>query len=133
MILLLDDDTERLKAFEHALRSAGFSGEIRTWNSSHAFIRDWPTYLEQAELISLDHDLFLDALEGEDLGDGYAAAQALATYAPQCPVIIHTSNAERGRWMQGALESSGWACHRVLPLGDDWIKLDWLTVVNELI
>ena len=50
-----------------------------------------------------------------------------------CPVVIHTSNADRGFRMQGVLEGAGWECRRVAPVGSDWIEADWVVVAGELV
>jgi hypothetical protein len=48
-------------------------------------------------------------------------------------VIIHTSNGERGTWMEGEFDLGGWKYHRIAPLGDDWIEQDWRRLVRRLL
>lgn len=73
--------------------------------------------------VSLDHDLFPKGIE--DAGDGMQVARHLAIKAPRCPVILHTSNSEQCRRMQGVLESTGWAVRLAGAIGEDWIEQDW--------
>ena len=87
--------------------------------------------LEHASLISLDHDLNRLPGDADDPGCGYDVAKLLAELIPCCPVIIHTSNGERGTWMEGALGSTGWQYDRVYPYGDDWIEKQWAPVLRR--
>jgi hypothetical protein len=71
--------------------------------------------LGRAVLVSLDHDLY--APGGEDVGDGLEVARFLAGQAVRCPVVIHSSNAERSERMRGVLEVEGWEVRMVVPVG----------------
>ena len=93
-------------------------------------IADLVDGLEHASLISLDHDLNRPPDE-EDPGTGYEVATLLGELIPCCPVIIHTSNGERGAWMAGALSHGGWQFERVYPFGDDWVAKDWAAAVRR--
>lgn len=66
------------------------------------------------------------SIDGNDPGDGLEVAKYLVTTPKILPVIIHTSNGERGRWTTGEFELAGWPCRRVLPLGEDWIESEGL-------
>ena len=59
--------------------------------------------------------------------------EVLAALPPCCPVIIHTSNGERGTWMMGEFHLGGWEYHRVAALGDDWIEEHWRRVVRRIL
>jgi hypothetical protein len=132
MVLMLEDDAERLARFAKVLNGLVPDMPFRAWRSAHQMIREAPPLLQSAVLISLDHDL--EAEPGEsDLGDGYLVAQWLTNQPVVKPVIIHTSNGERGSWMAGAFELARWRFWRVAPLGDDWIESDWRRVVRRLI
>jgi hypothetical protein len=48
-------------------------------------------------------------------------------------VIVHTSNGIRGDAMEGEFELAGWTCRRLMPLGDDWIEVDWRAAVRRLL
>jgi hypothetical protein len=104
---------------------------VRVWSSAHAMITDLPSSLMIARLISLDHDLL--SPDGSDVGDGLNVARWLATRAPVCPVIVHSSNADRATQMVGTLQLEGWPCLRVLPFGNDWVEMDWLPLVQRLL
>lgn len=132
MILILEDDERRVRQFMAAARSLSPPRQVVVWRSApsmHAGLVDW---LEEASLISLDHDLVPTA-DGVDPGSGYDIVKALAELAPWCPLIVHTSNVERGNWMVGELSRTAWHYERVYPYGDDWIARSWLPVARRLL
>jgi len=60
-------------------------------------------------------------------------AELLARQQPVCPVILHTSNAER-RWsMHNEIRFGHWSVEIVPPIGDDWIPRSWLSRARALI
>lgn len=83
-------------------------------------------------MVSLDHDPEAPA-GAPDPGDGLEVARYLVSQPVVCPVLIHSSNGERSRWMAGELELAGWRHWRVAPLGDDWIEADWRRLVRRLL
>jgi hypothetical protein len=89
--------------------------------------------LPLALLISLDHDLDAEEGSNDEPGSGWNAAQHLAALQPVCPVIVHTSNTVDGYRMCELLQVNGWECHRLFPIGDDWIENDWLPLVRRLL
>ncbi len=131
MLLLLEDNTERLERFAAVLRA--FDPELphRVWRDAHVMIREAGPLLSSAALVSLDHDLDVEP-GAPDPGDGYLVAQWLVAQPVVRPVIIHTSNGERASWMAGAFDLAGWRHHRVAPVGDDWIEQDWRRLVRRL-
>ena len=130
MICILEDNEDRIRQFHAASAAIAPDMPIRIWRSAHAMIADLPECLEHAVVISLDHDLNRDPA---DPGTGYDLAKLLAELIPCCPVIIHTSNAERGTWMEGELSRAGWRYDRVYPFGDDWIEKDWAATLRRLL
>ena len=95
-------------------------------------IREIGPHLPAAQVISLDHDLEpLDA--GPDPGDGLEVVKFLVAQPVVCPVIIHTSNRQGANWMAGEFELAGWQYWRVAPLGDDWVEVDWCSLVKRLL
>lgn len=132
VLLLLEDDAERLERFAAVMRSLAPELPIRVWRDAHAMIREAGSLLEKAALISLDHDLVAEE-GGPDPGDGYMVAQWLTVQPVVRPVIVHSSNGERTVWMAGAFELAGWRHWRVAPLGDDWVESDWRRVVRRLL
>lgn len=133
MILLLEDNADRIRRFRAALGRIDPALPVRIWRSASVMIREVEPLLGSARLISLDHDL--DPEEGvpDDPGTGWEVARHLVALKPACPVIIHTSNGERATWMLGEFELGGWKHYRVRPLGDDWIEHDWHRVVRRLL
>jgi hypothetical protein len=133
MLLMLEDNADRVHRFTAALRRIDPTLPLRVWRNAWTMIREVQAHLPAARLISLDHDL--DPEEGtlEDPGTGWDLTKVLAALPPTCPVIIHTSNGERAEWMCGEFELGGWEYHRVSPLGEDWIERDWRRLVRRLL
>lgn len=132
MLLMLEDDAERLDRFAVVLRTIAPELPLWVWRDAHAMIRDAGPLLASATLISLDHDL--ESSPGEqDPGDGLMVVKWLVMQPHIRPVIIHSSNAERSDWMAGEFELAGWRHWRVAPLGDDWIETEWLTLVGRFL
>jgi hypothetical protein len=127
IILMLEDDVERLDRFEVVAVKLGV--EIVSWADANIMLAEMGPLLPTASLISLDHDL----MPFRDIGpgDGLDVAKHLATLTPLCPVIVHTSNRLRGDAMEGEFDLAGWTYHRVAPIGDDWIEVDWYRVVKR--
>jgi len=132
MILILEDNAERLERFDAVLRGLPVQWPVRVWRDAHAMIREAGPLLPQTVLISLDHDL--EPEPGQpDPGDGYLVAQWLTSYPRYSHIVVHTSNGPRAEWMAGAFELADWPCHRVAPLGDDWIETDWRQTIRALL
>ncbi|WP_435020191.1 cyclic-phosphate processing receiver domain-containing protein [Tundrisphaera sp. TA3] len=133
MILMLEDEADRIRRFTRALRSIDPGLTLRVWRDAHQMSREVAAELPSARLISLDHDL--EPLPGDppDLGDGMVVARALALLPQPCPVIIHSSNGTRSDWMAGEFELGGWEYRRVAPIGERWIEEYWRSVVRELL
>jgi hypothetical protein len=127
VLLMLEDDSERLERFRVAAEQLGV--EIISWPDAHVMVAEMGQFLPVAFLISLDHDL--EPTGPDDPGDGLQVTKQLATLSPLCPVVIHTSNGARGDWMEGELDLAGWTYHRIAPLGDDWIEVDWFRIVKR--
>jgi len=133
MFLILEDNAERVQRFTAVLRGIERSVGLRCWRDAWRMIGEVSPLLPKARIISLDHDL--DPEEGSvtDPGTGLDVARYLATLSPRCPVIIHTSNSDGATRMMGEFELGGWECHRILPLGEDWIELDWHRLAQRLL
>jgi hypothetical protein len=133
MLLMLEDDSDRIQRFQAAVRSIDPGLPLIIWRDAPSMIRDLESYLPQARLISLDHDL--EPLEGgpSDPGTGLDVARHLAAMTPGCDVIIHSSNTTRSIWMSGEFELGGWRSQRVAPIGEDWIETHWRYVVAKLL
>lgn len=133
MILMLEDDEDRIRRFRKALRRIEFEGEVRIWRDAYRMAGEVGDVLPQAVLISLDHDLEPGEGDPPDLGDGLVVAKALVQFRQPCPVLIHSSNATRSEWMTGEFELAGWTSRRVPPIGERWIEEYWRAVVQEIL
>jgi hypothetical protein len=129
---MLEDNAERVERFTAALRRIDPSLRLVAWRSARRMLGELGPLLSSAVLISLDHDLEPEVGDPTDPGDGLDVAKWLAERPAPCPVIVHTSNGVRGDAMEGEFELARWACRRVMPLGDDWIEVDWYRVVRAL-
>ena len=131
MILILEDNGERIAAFEEAVRAMGAT--IRLWRDAPTMLAECADCLPFANLISLDHDLMPATPDSPDPGTGLEVAEFLATFPPACEVIIHTTNIER-RWsMHNELRHAGWKTTIVAPLTPDWIKTSWSAAARTAI
>ena len=133
MLLMLEDNAERVQRFTATLQRVDPALELRLWRNAWTMIREVSALLPTARLISLDHDLEPEEGDSNDPGTGWDVTKVLAELPPVCPVIIHTSNGERATWMMGEFELGGWEFHRLPPLGDDWIERDWRRLVRRLL
>jgi hypothetical protein len=133
MLLMLEDNVDRVQRFTATLRQIDPALPLRVWRNAWTMIREVEELLPSAYLISLDHDLDPEEGETADPGTGWDLTKFLAALAPICPVIIHTSNGERATWMCGEFELGDWKYYRVSPLGEDWIERDWRRVVRKLL
>jgi hypothetical protein len=131
--MILEDNDERIRAFESAVASLGSDFSLRLWRDAPTMISECGDCLRAACLISLDHDLAPLPDSSIDPGTGLEVAEFLSTHQPSCPVILHTSNHER-RWsMHNEFRFAGWSVEIVPPLGDDWIRSSWLPRARGLI
>jgi hypothetical protein len=131
-LLILEDDEERIVRFLATAARVAPLWDHRVWRDARRMARELPALLATPCILSLDHDLEPEA-PGDDPGDGMDVARFLAGQPLVRPVIIHSSNIERSGWMAGELELAGWRSWSVLPLGDDWIEVDWARLVRRLI
>ena len=90
-------------------------------------------HLADTALISLDHDLNKECPESPDPGDGLSVAELLGQLPAVCPVILHSSNADRVWSMHNELRFGKWPVERVVPHGIDWIRRAWLPKSRELV
>ncbi|MGN6369178.1 MAG: cyclic-phosphate processing receiver domain-containing protein [Phycisphaerae bacterium] len=131
VVLILEDDAGRVGRFVETVGRVLPGVEVVCWGSAREMVREVAGYLDRAVLISLDHDLY--APGEEDVGDGLEVARFLAEQGVRCPVVIHSSNAERSGWMRGVLEVEGWGVRMVVPVGERGVEEDWGEVVRGLV
>ena len=132
MLLMLEDDAERLERFRRVLLDIDPCMPLRTWRDAHVMMRQAGALLATASLISLDHDLEPEP-GGADPGEGYMIAKWLVSQHIVLPVIVHSSNGPRSAWMAGEFDLAGWRHWRVPPFGEDWIETMWRQVVVEVL
>lgn len=125
-MLALDDESAREARFR---ASATPDLQIDVRNTAMSFMEQFDRVRGTVALLALDHDLALD-----DPQDGLDVLRAVIERSPRpLPVVVHTSNTDRGQIMMGELELAGWPARRVLPFGDRWVESDWLHAVRELL
>ena len=105
MILMLEDDADRIRRFTAAPRAIDPKLLLMVRRDAYRMSREVGDHLPAALPIAPDHDLEPRPDEPSDLGDGLVGAKALASYPRPCPVIIHSSN---GIGPSGWRASSSW-------------------------
>jgi hypothetical protein len=133
VVLLLEDDADRIRRFTAALRRIDLGLSLLVWRDAHRMSREVGEHLGSARLISLDHDLEPQTGDPPDLGDGVVITKALVLHRQPCPVIIHSSNGTRSDWMAGEFDLAGWSYRRVAPIGERWIEEYWRAVAADLL
>lgn len=132
-ILILEDNEDRIIGFERSVADLGDGYELKIWRDAPSMIAECEQHFSSAALISLDHDLNPQPGVTTDPGSGLDVAQFLAQCRPVCPVIIHTTNAERAYSMHNELRFADWISDRVGPMGTDWIQKLWLPKAQEFL
>ena len=125
LILMLEDESDRLTRFDSVLSKLGEAVEWRHWRTAEDFIAGFKSTDRPPGLICLDHDLFTDHPDDPDPGDGRDVAEFMATQPPCCHVIIHSSNAHAADSMFFTLSDANWDVEKIAPLGQDWIESYW--------
>ena len=132
-ILILEDNDERIAAFERAVAALGDGFESKVWRDAPTMCAECEAYFPTAALISLDHDLNPMPGAKVDPGDGLDVARFLGDFLPVCPLLIHSSNTDRAYSMQNEFRFAGWMADRVGPIGTNWIETSWLRRARELL
>lgn len=130
MLLMLEDDRDRIERFSRVLGTARI--QFVYLRTAHEFIRAYESIDMVPGLISLDHDLFVDHEDEPDPGDGRDVAKFLALHKPTSPILIHSTNAIAADSMLYTLEDAGWTVDRIAPIGDDWIESYWFPTALTL-
>jgi hypothetical protein len=95
LILILEDNENRIRDFQVAVKSFGGSYHARIWMDAPTMISEVPFVLDLACIISLDHDLNPQPDVTTDAGTGLEVAEFIASYPPLCPELIHSTNYEK--------------------------------------
>ncbi|MGD0816400.1 MAG: ADP-ribosylglycohydrolase family protein [Verrucomicrobiota bacterium] len=132
-ILILEDDDERISAFQKTVATLGADLELKVWYNVPSMVAEAEEFFPTAALISLDHDLNPKPGMTVEPGTGVDASRFLGDFMPVCPVLIHSSNTDRVYSMHNELRFAGWMVARVGPLGTDWIETSWLRRARELL
>ena len=132
MILILEDNIDRVTSFRAALARHAPGMNLMLWSDARAMIREVGPHLPACRAISLDHDLYVP-LGAPDPGDGLEVAKFLVTQPIVRPVIVHSSNADRAQHMVGEFQLASWPCRRVLPFGDRWVQDDWWPQMEQIL
>lgn len=134
-ILILEDSDSRIAGFKRAVKALGPDWTLHLWHDAPGMIAECGDLLPTAAIISLDHDLMPrgDAAAEQDPGNGLQVALHLAGLKPACPVLVHTSNAERRQRMFRELQSACWKVEAVVPGAADWIEYLWTPRVKALV
>lgn len=134
VLLILDDDRNRLYGFEQVVGGLGEGWEIRTWRDAPSMIAEIDRHLPDAGLISLDHDLYADSQSDPDPGSGRMVADALAKRQPVCPVLVHSTNTDAAWGMHNVLRRGRWTVELVHQLGQpEWIPALWLPAARRMV
>jgi ADP-ribosylglycohydrolase len=132
-ILILEDNDERIAAFQKTAADLGDGIELRVWRDAPSMMAECEAFFATAAIISLDHDLNPIPGVTVELGTGGDVARFLGNFMPVCPVLIHSSNTDRAYSMLGELRFASWIVDRVDPVGADWIETTWLRYVRRLL
>ena len=132
-ILILEDNDERIIAFQKAVAQLGSEYELKIWHDAPSMVAECEAHFPNTTLISLDHDLNPRSGVTADPGTGLDMARFLGTFPPVCPALIHSSNTDCGWSMHNELRFAGWTVDRIGPLGVGWIETSWLRRVRELL
>jgi hypothetical protein len=134
LLLVLDDDRERLRGFEEIVARLGHEWQLKTWRNAPGMLAEIDAHFTGTRLISLDHDLYKDADGDPDPGNGRVIADFLSRRAPACPVIVHSTNTDAAWGMHNQLSGAGWSVHLVQHLSQPkWIQELWLPVATRVL
>lgn len=134
LLLVLDDDRERLRGFEEIVSRLGAEWTLKTWRDAPSMIAEIDSLLDQAHLISLDHDLYRDSTDAPDPGTGRMIANLLSKRPPVCPVIVHSTNTDAAWGMHNELVSGRWKVELVHHMNQSgWIEERWLPAVTKIL
>jgi CheY-like chemotaxis protein len=137
IIAVLEDNADRREAMRSCLEDRFHQYEIHFCDGAAEMVRLLEARLQEALVISLDHDLDSkpDGSDGWiDMGCGRDVADYLAGKTPVCPVIIHTTNSMAAVGMEMTLREADWKTMCVVPCDDlNWIPTQWFRAMRRAI
>jgi hypothetical protein len=135
IIAILEDNEDRKVAMGSCVAERLYPYEAHFFDNPATMIAFLASHWGDLLVIALDHDLeLLPGPSGKliDPGTGREVADYLATRAPVCPVVIHSSNSTAAVGMEMVLRDAGWKTYRVLPFEDvTWIPREWIRAVKR--
>ena len=117
-IAVLEDDQRRISAIQAAARQFLTDYELRIFISAREMITWLADAPRNVRLLSLDCDLDSTAIDDIDCGTGEDVTSYLASNLPDCPVLIHSSNAMRAPAMHMELALAGCKHVQLCPFRD---------------
>ena len=133
-ICILEDNLERRVAMRECLAERFYQFRAIFFDDAKRMIDHLKANLPATILICLDHDLEMKQNgKGKlvDPGTGRDVVNWLSARAPNCPVVIHTTNSAAAQGMEQLLEERGWKPTLVTPWGDmEWIDKEWKRAVR---
>jgi hypothetical protein len=121
-IAVLEDDPRRVTAIRAAARSRLAEYDVRIFTAAPEMVSWLKMHADDVRAISLDCDLDSTAIVDDRCGSGEDVAAFLVSNPPNCPVLIHSSNAMRAPAMHMELALTG--CPKVVlcPFrgSDEW-------------
>lgn len=124
-ILLLEDNEERIAAFQKTVAALSEGFELKVWRDAPSMIAECEAYFPTTVLICLDHDLNPVPGATVDPGTGVDVARFLGDFMPVCPVLIHSSNTDRVYSMHNELRFAGWTV--------GWTETSWLRTAQRML
>jgi CheY-like chemotaxis protein len=136
-IVILEDNKDRQAVMSELLADRFYQYEARFFRTAPEAIQFLHEHLAETIVISLDHDLELTASQNGqivDSGTGREIADYLASKAPVCTVVIHSTNSAAVLGMEMVLHDARWETIRVIPWGDmEWISSQWFRTIRRAI
>jgi hypothetical protein len=136
-IAILEDDARRIAEMTRCLAACLPACEIVYFDNAPDMIAWLKLHREELSAIGLDHDLGPNRFRAGaifDPGTGRDVADFLASCAPVCPILIHTTNALAAPGMECVLNDSGWHQSRIVPYGDlEWIDEIWVKKMEKIV
>jgi hypothetical protein len=134
-VAVLEDDDRRQEGMRALLAAELPEHAPAFFDNAPKMIAWLRLHLQSVALLCLDHDLGPNRREGDtvfDPGCGRDVADYVASHAPVCPVVIHTTNSYAAPGMAQALEEGGWRVERVVPFSDlEWLSRVWIGTVRD--